>query len=209
MTKKLFETAGRINSKLAKPLDTEIKPVKTAVEVADRLMNKSAASKSTLTKKQINKKLDSAKDDYKRYNQILQDLKSQKQLLETKLTDIDSKFKAARSEMLNLTDYIRTLTLSGADSVVRYNDANEADDVGYIRDGAEYHIEVDSVGEVTCVPMKEHKKSKKNSSKKEEEECDELKEEDVEGLFEEGEKEDSDDADDVAVGDYYADKKAK
>ena len=202
MTTKILETAGRIQSKLYGSSKLEAKSSKTALEVAERLINKSAVAKNTLSKKQMQKALERAKEDYQHNNEVLQNLKAQKEILDTKITDVDSKFKAARSEMMRLTEYLRALTLSGSNSVVRYQ---EGDDVGYVRDGIEYHLDIDAEGEVTSVPMKEHKKSIK-SPKKEDEDVEELSEKDVEGLFG-GEKEDSDDADDVAVGDYYADKK--
>jgi len=200
---KILETAGRINSKLTKSAVEIPHSVKTPLEVAEKFINKSAAPKNTMTKTQMHKALDRAKEDYQHYNEVLQNLKSQKAILDTKISDADSKFRAARAEMMSLTEYMRALTLSGSKSIVRYQDC---DDVGYVRDGIEYHLDINAEGDVKAVPMKEFKKMKKNVVKPEDEDTEELKEEDVEGLFEDEESEDSSDADDVPVGDYYADK---
>ena len=217
-TSKTLKLAERINSKLTgKPM---IK-AKSPIEVAERLVSKAAAPRTKLSRPQLAKRLEKIKEKYQEYYQDLNDLKSKRDVLDSRIAEVDSKFKLYRSEMMKLTEQMRALTLSGARAVITEND-----DVSYVKDGLEYHLDVDAVGDVTTMPMKEYKKLMKDLAKKQEkEEKEELTEEDVDGIVE-GEKEDKDDEDeeeltdddiegvldkddddDVAIGDYYKTRK--
>jgi hypothetical protein len=210
-TSKTLKLAERINSKLTgKPM---IK-AKSPMEVAEGLVSKAAGTRTKLSRPQLAKRLEKIKEKYQEYYQNLNDLKSKRDVLDSRIAEVDSKFKLYRSEMMKLTEQMRAMTLSGSKAVIQENE-----DISYVKDGLEYHLDIDATGDVSSMPMKEYKKLMKDLAKKQEkEEKEELTEEDVDGIVEvEGEEEltdediegvlDKDDDDDVAIGDYYKNKK--
>jgi len=194
---------------------------KSPIEVAEGLVSKAAGTRTKLSRPQLAKRLEKIKEKYQEYYQDLNDLKSKRDVLDSRIAEVDSKFKLYRSEMMKLTEQMRVLTLSGSRSLVM-----EGDDISYVKDGVELHLDVDAEGEISSMPAREYKKLMKDLAKKQEkEEKEELTEEDVDGIVE-GEKEDKDDEDeeeltdddiegvldkddddDVAIGDYYKTRK--
>ncbi len=221
---KTIKLAKQLQSKLGKDMTSK---TKTPLEVAEGFVAKAAATGTKLSKTQVAKKFEKVKGQYQELRQVLDELKGKREILDARINEVDGKYKAVRSEMMKLNEYMRSMTLSGSKAVIT---GESCDDVAYVRDGVEYHLEIDAIGDVTSMPMKEYKKMMKDLAKKgpkeeDEDSEEELTEEDVEGIIEDEEDEDKDEgeeeqseedeededdadtSDDVALGDYYKTKK--
>lgn len=141
----------------------------------DKFLAKSAA-KTKVSRNGVAKNIEKDKKKYKL-------LKSQLDALEAQNTELQEKIQKTKEEVAVLKKRIggshkvlHNLDISNADDAIIYN----SDDVGYIIDGGEYHLEVKDDGDLVLTPMKDWRKSKKI-----EKEGDEGEEEVVEPILDE------------------------
>ncbi len=201
--KKTMQVAENIK----KALNVKKTSVKSIMEIAEDIVKLAINKKRRkLSKTQTAKLLDAAKEEYKKLYNKFSNLSTESKLLNTTLQSTEIKMKAARLYMLKLNSYMRDMDLSGSTNVVVQKDS---DDVSYIKDGQEYHLEVDVSGEVTSTPIKDFLKSKKNKIKenKEEEKEDAEEKENVEELeeVEEGKEIDESEIDEKDMKDLFGD----
>lgn len=123
------------------------------------------AAKEKTSRKRLSKELEKAKLEYGKLKSLLDDLESKKSDLDIKLNKIKSECTSARKNMVKLHKTIQSMDISNASDAIFYND--ESDDVGYVINGKEFHLDFDNDGELSLIPMLAHRRSKKQKDKEE------------------------------------------
>lgn len=124
------------------------------------------AGKDKMNRKRMSGTLEKAKGDYAKHKKELDILEADDTKLKEKLEATRSGAAAARKKMLQLHKAMSNMDLANANDAVFYADD---EDVGYVINGKEFHLDVDDVGDVKLTPMSAHRKSKK--TKKADENC--------------------------------------
>lgn len=115
------------------------------------------AAKEKVTRKKVVSALEKAKKTYGQLKASLDSLESQAEKINSALEKTKSNCSAARKEMMKYHKTIQNMDLSNASDVIFY----ESSDVGYLINGTECHLDMDDVGDLRIVPMREHRKSKR------------------------------------------------
>ena len=118
------------------------------------------AAKEKIGRKKIVSTLEKAKNNYGKLKAALDSLQSQAEKINASLEKTKASCEAARKEMMKYHKTIQNMDLSNANDVIFY----DSGDVGYIIDGKECHLDLDDVGDLRVVPMREHRKSKRKKS---------------------------------------------
>jgi hypothetical protein len=115
------------------------------------------AAKEKITRKKIVSALEKAKTNYGKLKSSLDNLEAQAEKINSALEKTKSDCSAARKEMMKYHKTIQNMDLSNASDVTFY----ESGDVGYLINNTECHLDLDDVGDLRVVPMREHRKSKR------------------------------------------------
>lgn len=167
---------------------------KSIFAVANEYKEKFAktAGKQRLSRGRISKSLDKAKGEYAKLKDSMDVLEANDAKLRGQLEGTRKSVQEARSRIMKMHKAMQNMDLANANDAIFY-DGNSADDIGYVINGKEFHLDISDDGEVNLTPMNKHRKSKKDelsSSKKEEEHKDEHEAND-------DKKEDGEDFDDL------------
>src|ERR1035437_1421123 len=150
-----------------------IKDILALAEEFEKSVNKTVgiktAGKQRLSRGRISKTLDKAKVDYSKLKGNLDSLEANDAKLRTQLDGTRKEVQDARKKIMQMHGAMKNMDLSNANDAVFY-DGQSADDIGYIINGKEYHLDIDDSGEVSLTPMNKHRKANK-PPKKEEEQC--------------------------------------
>lgn len=144
------------------------------------------AAKDKISRKQLAKMLDKAKQHYSKLKTEYDSLEKQFKKLEGQLAASRTEVSVARKDMIKLSKAVQDMDLSGASDVVFYPDHEE---VGFVFDGKEYHLSYNDVGDPELELMNKHRRKKKEVLPEETEESveselsDELTEDDVNNLY--------------------------
>lgn len=113
----------------------------------------------------LNKNLKGVTEDYKRERKELLGLEKQLVDLQCAIDGCRGKMTGSRKELLKLTDMLKNMDLASCDNVLFYQ--NDAQDVSYVIDGEEYHMEIVDAGDMKLTPMKEHQLNRRRKLKEE------------------------------------------
>jgi hypothetical protein len=116
------------------------------------------AAKEKMNRGRMGKSLEKTKADYAKYKRDLDVLEADDAKLKEKLDTARGGAAAARQRMLKLHKAMQHMDLASANDAVFYADD---EDVGYVINGKEYHLDVDDTGDVKLTPMNAHRKAKK------------------------------------------------
>jgi len=127
----------------------------------ERSRTKSAARGG---KKTSRKKIDSNRlkslEGYHSSKKKLSKLRAERDKLDAQLESAEKDMHDCRAKMMKLTDVLRNMDLVDCNYVMMYDNN---DDVGYIVDKEEHHLDVDENGDVSFVLMNEHRRNQKKS----------------------------------------------
>ena len=140
-----------------------------------------------LTKKRVDSDRLKSLKKYHASKSKLSKLKEEEAKLQAELEATEKDMHDCRSEMLKLTDVLRNMDLADCKHVMMYENS---EDVGYIVDNDEHHLDVDDNGDISFISMKDYRRQKKKEDK---EDSDDLEDQDV------------NDADDQKSDDYDLD----
>lgn len=143
------------------------------------------------SRKKIDKKRVDSLDSYHQAKSKYQELQEKKKEIESQLDKSRQDMQDSRSDMLRYNDVLRNMDLLACRHVTLYNNS---DDIGYIVDKEEHHLDVDDCGDVSLTPMKEYRRYLKQQNQETNEADDQDEPE------EEEEEDDTSDAHDGAVG---------
>lgn len=131
--------------------------ITSLAESFDRSLNKIAAKEKT-SKKSLSKRLEKARAEHQKLSEEFK--RVQKEFDKTKSVhdDLKSKVGAKRKEIISLQNAGQKMDLANASDAIFHQDTN---DVSYVIDGKEYHVEVDGEGEIQTVPWRDHRKAQK------------------------------------------------
>lgn len=121
---------------------------------------KYARKKPSTSKAAISKLIDKAKAEFQKNKSEMDSLESQFTKLEAKLNQSREVTGTSRRKLMDLYNIIQMMDLSGATGIVQYNNSN---DIGYIINGKEYHIENNN-GDIKLHNMRAFRKDKKHES---------------------------------------------
>lgn len=119
------------------------------------------AAKDRLGRNKVNKSLEKAKKEYSGHKTNLDQLEAQDGKLRVQLDNTRKLTNDARRRVMTLHKAMQNMDLANASDAVFYND--DSNDIGYIIDSKEYHLETDEAGEMKLVPMRHHRSERKKS----------------------------------------------
>ena len=129
-----------------------------AIEI-NKNLEKSAA-KSKMPRRGVSKALEKARAQYsaqkKRHDQIAKEHGK----LSNDLNEAKDQMLKTRKHLSRLTEAQRMADIADASGVIFHPDS---DDISYIVDGKECHLELDDIGDIKAMPWRDFQKSKKNS----------------------------------------------
>lgn len=106
------------------------------------------------SRKQVEKELGKARKDYQSARTNHERASSQMAAHQKEVDRLNEMSNSARKAIMELSDYIRTMDLTGAHTV-----KNHGDEHGYfMNDGKEYHADCSDVNDIKCVPWKNRPK---------------------------------------------------
>jgi len=106
------------------------------------------------SRKQLEKELNKSRRDYNAARTNHERASSQMASHEQEVDKLKEMANSARKSILELSDHIRTMDLTGAHTV-----KNHGDEHGYFMgDGKEYHTDISDVNDIKCVPWKNRPK---------------------------------------------------
>jgi len=123
----------------------------------EEAINKTAG-KSKVSRNGISKNIEKSKKTYKNLKSKLDLLEKEDAKRQKELNELRSQVASLKKTIGNSHKVLQNLDVANADDAVFYNDS---DDVGYIIDGGEYHLEVKDDGELELTPMRQWRRSKK------------------------------------------------
>ena len=129
-----------------------------ASEFETKALSKTAA-KERVSRGKISKQLEKAKADYGRLKDSLDVMEANDAKLKSQLDETRKSTNEARQRILKMHKAMQNMDLSNANDAIFYND--ESQDVGYVIDGKEFHLDIDDTGEVKLTPMGKHRKARK------------------------------------------------
>lgn len=107
------------------------------------------------SRKKVDKKRVDSLEGYHKAKSKFQELKEKKRDLEAQLEKAKQDMQDCRGDMLRYNDVLRNMDLLACKHVVLYNNS---DDIGYVVDKEEHHLDVDDCGDVSLTPMKEYRR---------------------------------------------------
>lgn len=127
-------------------------------DLIDEYLEKSAAPKEKLNRKKMLKALEKAKAKHQACREMVSGLEHQKAITDAKLDQGKQDLNASKEEVKKLHSGLQRMDLANADDVVFY-----ANDMSFIIDGKEYHLDEEE-GEYKFVPMGKWRRDKKQEN---------------------------------------------
>jgi len=123
------------------------------------MLDKTVAKEKVNRKKVLNT-YEKSKTEYLNHKKKLDLVEKQVDALQKELDKHKGLCGASRKTLLKLQKAVQNMDLANASDVIFYQNS---DDMGYIVDGKEYHLEVDQLGEIAKTPMLHHRRSLKKN----------------------------------------------
>lgn len=142
MSTKLLEIANKIASKLGLEDDS--------------LTKIAAGNKTKMSRKQMVKQLEKSKNKYKQLKDVCDVMEAEDQKLKTKLEDFRKNLTSERKAILRMHEAMEKMDLADVNDAMFYDD-----DIAYVMDGKEYHLEIDSDANIKLTPMSKYRKEMK------------------------------------------------
>ncbi len=117
------------------------------------------SAKKTTSRKQLQKQLDKTRTEYVTLQKSYNQLSTEAEQIQKKLTETKSKLDLSRANFLELTKYLQTMDLAGASAFKQHGQ-----DVSYSVDGKDFYVDTSDVNDVKYTPWKEYRKSKPTES---------------------------------------------
>jgi hypothetical protein len=131
--------------------------ITSLAESFDRSLTKIAAKEKT-SKKSLSKKLEKARAEHQKLSEELKRVQKEYDKIKSVFDDLKGRVSAKRKEIISLQNAGQKMDLANASDAIFHQDTN---DVSYVIDGKEYHVEVDGEGEIQTVPWRDHRKAQK------------------------------------------------
>lgn len=131
--------------------------ITSLAESFDRSLNKIAAKEKT-SKKSLSKRLEKARSEHQKLSEELKKVQKEFDKIKSVYDDLKSKVAAKRKEIISLQNAGQKMDLADASDAIFHQDTN---DISYIIDGKEFHVDVDGEGNVNTVPWRDHRKAQK------------------------------------------------
>lgn len=119
------------------------------------------AAKERIPRKRVLHSLEKSKAEYQVHKKKRDMLAKQLDALQKELEKSDAFSGSARKKFLKLQKAVQNMDLADASDVVFYQNS---DDVGYVIDGREYHLDVNEFGELNQTPMLHHRRKLRQDS---------------------------------------------
>ena len=98
---------------------------------------------------------------YQKTRKELHDLEIQKEKLDKLIQSTKDNVNSSRSNMLHMNKILQTMDLMDCNNVMMYE--NDDQDVGFIIDKEEFHVDLNDVGEASLTPIREYFKNKRKT----------------------------------------------
>lgn len=115
------------------------------------------AAKDKLSRGKVSKSLEKDKAEYSKMKKTYDSLVAERDKLNEKVEALGATCQDFRKKIIKMHGALQKMDLSNASDAIFYDTA----DIGYVIDGKEYHLEVDDMGDMKLVPMRQHRSSKK------------------------------------------------
>lgn len=120
------------------------------------------AAKDKVGRNKLSKILEKAKKEHSVNKRELDSLEAEDRKLRAKLEKCRKDTSVARGKVMKLHNAMQCMDVADASDVIFYDD-----DVAYIVDSKEYHLEISADGDIKLTPWREHRRAKKNEKKEE------------------------------------------
>ena len=140
----------------------------------EETLEKKGAKSSSKSKSQVDRSWKKSKDNYSKLKAQYDKLQKEADKINARLDATKELLTSAKQDMLHYYKTKQLVDLSGASSVVMYE--NDTRDVGYVIDKEEYYLDLNDARDLVKVPMKEHKKSSKPKKEELAEDAEDLQE---------------------------------
>ena len=131
--------------------------ITSLAESFDRSLNKIAAKEKT-SKKSLSKRLEKARSEHQKLSEEFKRVQKEHSGVQARFDDLKGKVSAKRKEIISLQNAGQKMDLADASDAIFHQDTN---DVSYVIDGKEFHVDVDGEGNVNTVPWRDHRKAQK------------------------------------------------
>jgi len=112
-----------------------------------------------MSRRQINKELDKVKGKYRDYRNKLRELEASMEALEKGIQECKDGVHNSRTKMLHMNGVLQNMDLTDVNHVMFYD--NDDNDVGYLLNGEEQHLDVNDAGDMNFTPMKDYRRSQR------------------------------------------------
>lgn len=121
---------------------------------------RTAAPKTKMSRKQMAKNLEKSKAKFKHLKDALEVMEADDARLKNKLEQTRGALDSERQSIIKTHEALQKMDLADVDDAVFYDD-----DIGYLINGKECHLEIGSNGHLVIIPMSQYKKNKKEEAK--------------------------------------------
>jgi len=149
--------------------------ITSLAESFDRSLNKIAAKEKT-SKKSLSKRLEKARAEHQKLSEEFKKVQKEHSGVQARFDELKGKVSAKRKEIISLQSAGQKMDLADASDAIFHQDTN---DVSYVIDGKEYHVELDGEGNVNTVPWRDHRKAQKPAPEVSEESGEKIEGEEV------------------------------
>lgn len=140
-----------------------IKDIYSVSEQFESAVNKFAA-KEKISRKKLVSALEKAKANYSKIKANLDSLEAQDRKIQVALEKARTDCNDSRRHMLKMHKAIQNMDLASASDAIFY----DSEDIGYVIDSKEYHLDLNDSGEMVLVPMNKYRRDKKKEIKESE-----------------------------------------
>ena len=131
--------------------------ITSLAESFDRSLTKIAAKEKT-SKKSLSKRLEKARAEHQKLSEDFKKVQKEHSGVQARFDELKGKVSAKRKEIISLQSAGQKMDLADASDAIFHQDTN---DVSYVIDGKEFHVELDGDGNVNTVPWRDHRKAQK------------------------------------------------
>jgi hypothetical protein len=111
-------------------------------------------------RKHLEADINDSRDKYHTHRQNLSALEAQRDVLDARISEAKQGKNSARERMVNLNKILNNFDLANAKCVISHGD--DLQDVAYVIDNKEYHLDVDDCNEVCMTPITDYRRSKQD-----------------------------------------------
>lgn len=146
--------------------------------IKDLNFTKNAAGhkKTKMSRQRIIKEINGSRSKYQETRKTLKDLESKQKRLNDLIQVAQKDVTESRKKMLRLSEVVQKMDLADCNYAVFYE--NDRQDVAYVIDKEEYHVQFSDDGVTENIPMPEylrqHRRSKESNPAYDEYDCDEM-----------------------------------